>query len=149
MFGALFEFVSPCATLRASNCYILRAHKTRAKCWVMLCIPCEVNQTLVSGDKFDHLKAIVESMFDCCFLRGYNVFNNSSLASQAKGVDSIHWSQEDDSIGQECVQVWAPKFQDLVRVGLHMTILSKFVGLLIGREGGEPKGHFTHETASP
>ena len=33
----------------------------------MLCIPCEVNQILVSGDIFDHLEAIIESMFDCCF----------------------------------------------------------------------------------
>ena len=72
--------------------------------------------------------------------------------THAKGVDSIHWSQEvdfEDSIGQEFVQVWSPKCQDLVRVGLRLTILNKFVGLLIGLEGGEPKGHFTHETESP
>ena len=72
------------------------------------------------------------------FLREYNVFNNSSLASHAKGVDFIHWSQEDDikdSIGQEFVQVWAPKCQDLVRVGLCMTILSKLWGFwLEGKE---------------
>lgn len=37
MLGAQFEFESRWATFWASRCYIMRAHKTRAQHWVMLC----------------------------------------------------------------------------------------------------------------